>query len=798
MKKRLVLSLSILVLMAWGVSAVGADNATKTSNDLALGPGAVRDTVSLTDEDPGFTIYFRPAVRFGTDDRTLFILDFLVPVYRGDKDIVFINTKFTPDTDDAWETNLGVGYRRLVLADKLVLGGNLFYDHRKTKYGSHFDQIGLGLEAMAELNGVGLSTRINYYQPLSKAKLGEDFGYVFYGSGIYTAGIEEPMTGFDYEAGVRIPWISDYVETWAYAGGYHFFGAHVPDVNGVSARIEAFPTAFLRLDFEFRNDSVNNDEYYGEVAFEVPFSIGNLVTGKNAFEGIGDMFAGSRTLKERMVEPVHRDVDIVVGTDYLSGLDAASGDGTLREGIIFVSDTGSDSTGDGSFENPYYSLAAAETAAGSLGISTIHVMRGDGTGIAGNDFDTIDGLTVWGAGATYWKYPYVSNLVGGYPVINSTLTMNSPGMTVFGLGFDTNNTSAITVGDAVAYAGFSIFGNRIDSTGRYGIYCYSDGDIGASDAFAYVTGNTITVDSASGSPVAGIYLLSNGGSVYASILNNRIDGVSGSNYAYGIYAVADGDFTGSISRNTITGIDAGFWGDGIMTRADNDFNGSIIGNTITGVSAGYWADGIATGSYSGDFSGSISGNTISNIHGDAWADGIFIDEYGGDFIGTISGNTISNVYNTSSYGAAGIWIREYASSGNLAGTIFGNTFVGINSLYAFGIGLENNGDTTTTSITGNVIEVTGTTEAYGLYADSAGSLGTASSPLVFTNNSGFINSAAAYMMYLDADDTSGSNVYIGPGMGGMGNNRFTTTGSWNGNYPSLGGPIYTNGSYVNP
>jgi hypothetical protein len=253
-----------------------------------------------------------------------------------------------------------VGYRRLVLDDKLVLGGNLFYDHRKTAYGSHFDQLGIGFEAMAEPGGVGLATRFNYYQPLTKVKLGEDFGYAFYGSGIYTAGIEEPMTGFDYEAGVRIPGISNYVETWAYAGGYHFFGCHVPDVNGVSARIEAVPTDFPRLNFEYRNDTVNHDQYYGEVAFEVPFSIENLVAGKNPFESIGDVLTGSRTLKERMTEPVHRDVDIVVAKDYLTGPDAAK-HGTFMEGVVFVADNADDYPGtpDGSFEHPYETLELA-------------------------------------------------------------------------------------------------------------------------------------------------------------------------------------------------------------------------------------------------------------------------------------------------------------------------------------------------------------------------------------------------------------------------------------------------------
>jgi len=36
-----------------------------------------------------WTIYFRPGVRFGTDDRTLYVMDFLVPLYQDDKNIFF-------------------------------------------------------------------------------------------------------------------------------------------------------------------------------------------------------------------------------------------------------------------------------------------------------------------------------------------------------------------------------------------------------------------------------------------------------------------------------------------------------------------------------------------------------------------------------------------------------------------------------------------------------------------------------------------------------------------------------------
>ncbi len=37
------------------------------------------------DQPNAWTIHFRPGVRFGTDDRTLFIMDFLVPLYQDEK-----------------------------------------------------------------------------------------------------------------------------------------------------------------------------------------------------------------------------------------------------------------------------------------------------------------------------------------------------------------------------------------------------------------------------------------------------------------------------------------------------------------------------------------------------------------------------------------------------------------------------------------------------------------------------------------------------------------------------------------
>jgi hypothetical protein len=168
-------------------------------------------------DDPKWTIYFHPGVRFGTDDRTLYIMDYLVPLYQGDKNILFANPKYTPNDKDGWEVNLGLGYRHLLFNDSVILGVNGFYDRRKTPWGSIHEQWGIGAEVMAEVPvgeiDLGLTGRVNYYRPITPAKIditmGDPDGYILMGNGIYSsygvldATIEEPLSGFDAEIGMR-------------------------------------------------------------------------------------------------------------------------------------------------------------------------------------------------------------------------------------------------------------------------------------------------------------------------------------------------------------------------------------------------------------------------------------------------------------------------------------------------------------------------------------------------------------------------------------------------------------------
>jgi len=79
-----------------------------------------------TDPGTAWNIYFRPGVRFRTESRTLYIMDFLIPLYQDEKNIVFSNIKYTPNDHDGWELNVGAGYRRLLWDDQLILGLNAY------------------------------------------------------------------------------------------------------------------------------------------------------------------------------------------------------------------------------------------------------------------------------------------------------------------------------------------------------------------------------------------------------------------------------------------------------------------------------------------------------------------------------------------------------------------------------------------------------------------------------------------------------------------------------------------------
>ncbi len=770
--------------------------------------------------DPGsaWNIYFRPGVRFGTESRVLYIMDFLIPLYQDEKNIVFSNIKYTPNDHDGWELNVGAGYRRLLWDDQLILGLNAYYDKRRTDWGTNHEQWGVGLEAMADIPlepfNLGLTGRFNYYYPLSHTKidgLGTPYAkYALSDSGIilYGGRVEEPMRGFDYEAGMRIPYISDYVETWAYAGGYHYKGRRVRDINGFMARLEIIPTDFMRLNYEFHHDNYSKAEHYGEVTFEVPFSVGNLVTGKNPFEGIGDVFTGSRELSARMVEPVRRDVDVKVTVDTEN--DNIPGGGEEIENVVFVSETGSDATGDGTIGNPYATISYAlinDTRILAGTCRTIHVMNSSTVAVV--DEAAGGGLTLsvadfllWGSGANHPKYPNIINMpYSGHPTVNDTLTLNAANPMVTGLGFDVTAGGDVGCIEVTNGAGVKIFDNMFKLThggGAEGAGIYADiATVGSATDPIFIANNTFDIVSSGNG--AGIFFDTSCDTVFATIVKNTIN-VDANGWGFGIgfeYVSNIGSAASpvTIAGNTISmdGAGAASGTYGIYFRdigASPQIFANIKGNNVSVVGGPYGSGIYMWMEDSGGASGLIgsaaspvivSGNTVTvqPTSGAAsginfWAESdIFAAITGNNMSGGITGSATSTGINLySSVGNIGSAVRPVVVSGNVldvtsTGSHAIGTYLG-GGVNVFGV------------VKSNYMDLSASTYAAGGYfATGSGIIGDVTSlATYFVDNSGVIDCAGnRYLLYLDSGNPGGGN-YVG-----WGHNGFTPVGgAWSGNY----------------
>jgi hypothetical protein len=662
------------------------------------------------DDNRPWTIHFNPGVRFGTDNRMLYILDFLLPLYQDNKNILFANPRYTPNDQDGWEVNLGLGYRRLFLHDRLILGVNGFYDKRETSWGTQYEQWGIGTEVMADVPvgniDLGLTGRVNYYHPLSEAKiyLGPNGGYVYRGGGIYTfddAWVEDPLGGVDGEIGVRIPYVSDYVETWIYGGGYHFEGKYIDDVNGISARVEVIPTSFLRLNYEYRSDRIEHNQHYGEVMVEVPFSIENLISGKNPFEGFAKRIGGTRELKERLVEPVRRDVDVKMVR--LTGGDAAHVLGKLYivyaepdddynlivnldkrivGAVIFVSENAEqcpEGQRNGTKAKPYASIAEAiekeKDVIESGHANTICVINDNpyeppdaiigedqtyepmpaDTWAGGGVIDYV-GMLILGTGIEYPNIPQLRQLPTGYPTIGETLTIAAPDVSVLGLKFRIfNEKAAITIKQSEKfyrnrpiYSNINIMSNIINvNTGSgdaYGI----ETDFDYSRPYSEV--NVLLGTEVSPVRIIGntFDVSTNNGDAFGIELENRDLEIYTEIFGNKLHVTATDSAYGIKLLNSYTTV--------IDHETDNepDIIAGIRQNEIEVYSSDSY--GICTKTSTGDIGLTIVDNPWIKVYGADRAYGIYIHSIKGTSTSFVEGNALEitsgedNVIDNSAYG----------------------------------------------------------------------------------------------------------------------------------------------------
>lgn len=637
---------------------------------LALTLVSVSVVFSQEEED-AYKMYMRPGIRFGSNSRVIGYYDFMVPLYTSDTNVLFFNPKLSHDDRSGYEWNLGLGYRHMLMDEKLILGANAYWDWRNSSTGNKFQQIGLGLEVFTEW----VNARANGYISISDAHSVDMWKEWYFGptsleySWAYT--LEVPMSGLDYEVGFKVPYVSDYVETWVYGGGYHYWGDYVSDVHGFVGRVEVIPTDFLRVNYEYRNDNVHGTEHYGEIMVEIPFSIENLIAGKNPFEGMGSHIGGSRTMEERMFDPVRRDVDIITDEEIISRWthpgEVLPGDpAEFFTGVYFATPGGA---GAGTLYDPG---SPADGLASSA--PTVFLLPGNYTGMTWNR----DNSNFLGVGFDPTLHDAVHNQtnLSGNSNMSGGLVVDASGVLVKGFNIDTTGSMPIDVrwnnGDVTITNNIltTTISRTINvRTGCYGIYI---GDNTIANRYAgvgssiyaedvddlYIIGNTMT-----GLSTTRTMYIAGGDNIH--IGSNTIGSLSSpvalpiSIWEYGGVMTTNVYYTG----NTSYSIDRGFHVNN-SSDAGGISNYTITSNTFS-VMGGTDSQGIRFWSQGGNYpltDVTISGNNFRIISlGDAWA----VMLYNSILTNvSVTGNS-GSVVGASGFGSDVYFIRLDADGGHL-------------------------------------------------------------------------------------------------------------------------------------
>ena len=266
-------------------------------------------------------------------------LDSITPFWRPGNAVVFLNTRSTYNDSHQYESSYGLGVRYLVPDYDIIVGANAFYDSLDSQFDNQFHSYGFGAEILTHW----IDARFNYYLPD-----GED---ILWGSdnrhskstttsGVTQSGnlltrtvttrtrtrnfrtFEAQLEGWNAEVGFLIPGVERYMETRIFGGYYHYNHPFAKDYDGFKARLEAHLLPGVIADVEWWDDSyLKGSHWSAGLRATVPFSLCNLFSGRNPFEGAGEAFRPrERAFRERLSDMVIRshDVKTVLGEKLVS------------------------------------------------------------------------------------------------------------------------------------------------------------------------------------------------------------------------------------------------------------------------------------------------------------------------------------------------------------------------------------------------------------------------------------------------------------------------------------------------
>ncbi|MGB8169017.1 MAG: inverse autotransporter beta domain-containing protein [Chthoniobacteraceae bacterium] len=288
-----------------------------------------------------------------SSDLTSGFLDSILPVWNPGDLFLFLDTRTTFDSDDQLLGSYGLGTRYLVPDHDVIIGFNAFYDSIHSRAGNDFDELGLGAEILTKW----VDARFNYYLPETKRyeisrhsdhEFGSQVGPVFRNRiapriialqqekstrdrRSTARRYEYAVEGWNAEVGLLIPGLDRYMEVRLFAGAYGY-----GDAVGFKGRVEARPLPGVIANIEYWEDSkLTGGHWTGELAVSVPFSLFNLASGRNPFEGFSDSFRPrQREFRERLSDMIIRSHRVMTDESSTTTSTTQSNTSTATEGVI--------------------------------------------------------------------------------------------------------------------------------------------------------------------------------------------------------------------------------------------------------------------------------------------------------------------------------------------------------------------------------------------------------------------------------------------------------------------------------
>lgn len=545
----------------------GACNKVGTAHRVALASCflltfVLQPAAAQENDAPKWTPHLDLEAKPGTR-RNLGELDYFHPLSQDDRTLYFLNMRGRFATGGSQEGNFGLGMRRMMEND-WNFGTYAYLDRSRSELDNYFSQVTIGMEAL----GRDWDLRGNAYLPFGDKS--RSLGTT--SNGFPTASLvgttvqinspgsttweERALSGYDLEAGWRLPWfdVEDRRQVRLYMGGYHFSGGGV-EVSGPRARLELSldKVRMLGMETEFfvsaetQHDSQRGGQSFLSLRLRIPLG---TTTGQR------DRMSWQA---RRMTAPIVRDVDIVSQRHATSSTPDSVETATV--------------TADGKS----FSVVNSATTSGAALQSALNTAGSNSTVILAGDFNTTSALTM-SSGQT---------IIGGGALSvrgasGTTATLKLPGASIAASG----TQSAVHMANNATLSGLTIT-NTYNTAGASGVNAQGFSGVTVRDSIISANGTN------------GAYTLDMRMTTNASVIGNTITATSPAFGAIGIYAQ---------SANNLTVRDNHF-----ISSTGSPYGYAISGNNFTSFASGSTGN-VSTGGTCSFTGGSPSGSVgFSNI-----------------------------------------------------------------------------------------------------------------------------------------------------------------------------------------